>query len=43
MAVDIGISFYPEHAAKLKQLIKQADQALYHAKESHRNTLKCVK
>jgi diguanylate cyclase (GGDEF)-like protein/PAS domain S-box-containing protein len=36
----IGISVYPTMAAHAQKLISQADQALYQAKESGRNTFK---
>ena len=34
LAVSIGIAFYPSDADSLTELIKLADQALYHAKHN---------
>lgn len=36
----IGISFYPPYELNYKTLIKQADKALYQAKEEGRNNFK---
>ena len=37
LGAGIGIAVYPDHAAKLRQLLKFADEALYDAKESKKN------
>lgn len=38
--VSIGISFFqPNHTASLEQMLKEADQALYRAKQHGRNTI----
>ena len=39
ITVCIGIASYPENASKKKELIQLADQAMYSAKNSHRNTV----
>ena len=36
----IGIAIYPEHGSDEKSLLKNADTAMYYAKESGRNTVK---
>ncbi|CAN5166527.1 EAL domain-containing protein [soil metagenome] len=38
MSASIGISLYPDNAADIDQLIKQADVAMYHAKRAGRAT-----
>jgi diguanylate cyclase (GGDEF)-like protein len=40
LTVSIGISTYPEHGEDAESLIKNADTAMYHAKESGRDTFK---
>lgn len=35
----IGISFYPDDALTVEQLVKKADQAMYHAKNNERGTI----
>ncbi len=42
VSVSLGIACYPETCTELKALRKQADQALYVAKESGRNCVKCA-
>lgn len=37
LGAGIGIAFYPDHSVDKKQLVKYADEALYHAKESEQN------
>ena len=39
ITVCIGIASYPENASRKKDLIQLADQAMYSAKNSHRNTV----
>lgn len=36
----LGVAVYPEHGIDETQLIKNADIAMYHAKESGRNNVK---
>ncbi|RWZ51336.1 bifunctional diguanylate cyclase/phosphodiesterase [Halobacillus fulvus] len=38
LTVSIGISFYPDHGHDFKNLIKKADNAMYHAKKLGKNT-----
>lgn len=38
ISASIGISFYPEHGETTEELIKNADAAMYRAKEAGRNT-----
>lgn len=40
VGASVGIAFYPEHAASADELVKQADMAMYAAKEAGRN---CVR
>lgn len=40
ISVSIGISIYPADAQDAESLLKSADTAMYHAKESGRNTFK---
>ncbi len=35
----VGISFYPDDALNVEQLVKKADQAMYHAKNNERGTI----
>ena len=42
VSVSLGIACYPETCTKLKALKEQADQALYKAKKSGRNRVKCA-
>ena len=35
----VGISFYPDDALTVEQLVKKADQAMYHAKNNERGTI----
>jgi diguanylate cyclase (GGDEF)-like protein/PAS domain S-box-containing protein len=37
----IGIAIYPDHGDDAKQLLRNADLAMYHAKEDGRNNVKC--
>lgn len=39
LTISIGLACFPEHADKPDSLIKRADQALYHSKESGRNNV----
>jgi len=41
VSASIGIAIYPEHGSEEETLFKHADAAMYHAKESGRNTA-CV-
>jgi diguanylate cyclase (GGDEF)-like protein len=36
-----GIAIYPDHGDDAKQLLMNADLAMYHAKEDGRNNVKC--
>jgi len=38
ISASIGITFYPEDATAVEELVKQADQAMYASKEAGRNT-----
>lgn len=40
LSCSVGISVYPEHGADSETLIKNADAAMYSAKESGRNTIR---
>jgi len=40
VGASVGVAFYPEHAASADELVKQADMAMYAAKEAGRN---CVR
>jgi len=37
LTVSIGIALYPQHAAGVRDLIKMADEAMYHAKRNAKN------
>jgi diguanylate cyclase (GGDEF)-like protein len=41
--VSIGIALYPDHAEDIAMLMRQADNAMYHAKAGGRNRLRFVK
>lgn len=41
IGASIGISFYPADAADAFTLLRQADAAMYHAKDRGRNTFQC--
>jgi diguanylate cyclase (GGDEF)-like protein len=43
VSMSIGIAMYPKDGDEVNMLIKNADQALYMAKESGRNTYKIIK
>ena len=38
IGVSIGVSFFPEFADNMEQLLKQADMMMYRAKDAGRNT-----
>jgi len=40
ITISLGIAMYPEHGRTQAELIKVADEALYHAKEAGRNQVK---
>lgn len=40
ITVSLGIAMFPQHGRTQQELIKAADEALYHAKEAGRNQLK---
>ncbi len=42
-SASIGITYYPQHAETMKALIKNADQAMYAAKNEGRNCYACFK
>lgn len=39
ISASIGVAVYPEHGAELEKLMKSADEAMYHAKESGGSTI----
>ena len=39
LSASIGIAIYPEHGSEEKQLVKNADIAMYHAKKNGRNNV----
>jgi len=41
VTTSIGIAVYPDDGKKAEELVKNADTALYHAKEIGRNTFQC--
>lgn len=40
ISCSIGVAIYPEHGSDEEQLVKHADVAMYHAKQSGRNNVK---
>jgi diguanylate cyclase (GGDEF)-like protein len=40
ISASIGVAVYPEHGNNEKLLVKNADLAMYHAKENGRNNVK---
>ena len=40
LTVSLGVACYPKHALTVEELIRKADAAMYHAKESSRNNIK---
>lgn len=40
VTASIGVAFYPDHGATAEELIRNADRAMYRAKNQGRNTLR---
>ena len=43
ITISIGVAFYPLDANNFWEVVKLADKALYHAKETDRNRVSCLK
>ena len=41
ISVSIGLALYPTHAGDIEEVLRKADEAMYHAKRSGKNQI-CI-